>query len=526
MSPSSRNGILLALIALLLLLPAAAFHGMSGMELRTALFVRDILSKGPSLIPRLDGVPYHDYPPLYFLAAAASSKILGAVTPLSLTLPAVLSAVGTVIILSRFAALASPGVGLMAGLALVTTPLLLDVSSRATVDATLVFFITLALVSYHQYHASGKFSRLLLCCAGLAGGVFTKGPVGATIPIAVITVYLVLARRPREIITSLAMLLIFLILLGALCYGAVAHLEGRDAVTRLVNAQLLDRLRDKPNAPAAYYLGVFFAGFAPWSFFALMHYFRRGARASNEQGDIILFSRVWLLITFLMLSLASIKHSRYLLPASPPMALLCAAWWDDRVFPNGGRVFCIVLSLISRVCVVIIVGVLLFSLLAPFWLPTLARPLTWIIPALCLAALTVTRRAPRDDPRGSFTLLVWSVALGFLLHCQFALPRQSAKEEARTLVAAVERAAGNGPIVLYKIDKDHDGLKFLYWRKGTNKLVFADRTDVIAPPALVIADVDEKESILDSSCGGLQFLFEGRLGKRRCAVFKSAPAIR
>lgn len=76
------------------LLPAVAFRGLAGMEFRTALFVRELLRHGPSLIPRLDGAPYFDYPPLYFLVAAFSSRLLGAISPLSLALPSMLAAAG------------------------------------------------------------------------------------------------------------------------------------------------------------------------------------------------------------------------------------------------------------------------------------------------------------------------------------------------------------------------------------------------------------------------------------------------
>ncbi len=57
------------------------------MEFGTALFVRRTAPARPLPHPRLDGAPYFDYPPLYFLVAAFSSRLLGAISPLSLAPP-------------------------------------------------------------------------------------------------------------------------------------------------------------------------------------------------------------------------------------------------------------------------------------------------------------------------------------------------------------------------------------------------------------------------------------------------------
>ncbi len=527
MTDTTRNSLLLALLCGLFLIPAVAFRGPMGLEFRTALFVRDILQNGPSLIPRLDGSPYFDYPPLYFLSASLATRAIGAINPLSLALPGILSAMGTVFLISLLPGTISRPLGLMAGAALIVTPIFSDSSSQATVDPMLTFFISLALVAYYFYLSSRATRFFILACLGLAGGMLTKGPIGAAIPLSVMLVYL-LARRPwRACAINFMQLVAFLLLFAALCYAAVVLVEGRAAFKGLINAQLFDRVSDEPNASRAFYLGVFFAGFAPWSIFAFLQLFRRGDVEKADRPGILLYSKIWLLASFIMLTVANVKHTRYLLPAAPPTAILCAAFWEGGRSPRATRYFDAARSLIRGICIALLTSAIPFALAGPVWLPFASVLLIAAIPALSLAALlTVGRRGPGDS-RAVFYLLVWTLAVGFLIYCQYALPRMSAKEDAGRFVAAVEREANGRPILFLGVKKEYDGAKFFYWRKGGNELKFATTGDeaksllASRSPAILIAPAKMRAPIESTAGDSLDFLFEGRLGKRRCAVFRA-----
>jgi hypothetical protein len=97
MHRNTRGFPLLMAVCGLLLLPAALCHQLGGMEFRTALFVREILDRGPLFIPHLHGLPYFDYPPLYFLLAASCAKLTGSTSPFTLILPSILAAMGFLI---------------------------------------------------------------------------------------------------------------------------------------------------------------------------------------------------------------------------------------------------------------------------------------------------------------------------------------------------------------------------------------------------------------------------------------------
>ncbi len=531
MTDSTRDSLVLALICGLLLIPAAAFRGPIGLEFRTAFFVREILQNGPSIIPRLDGARYFDYPPIYFIAASLIARLAAAINPLSLALPAMLSGMATVYLTALLGGRASRTLGAMAGAALIVMPIFSESSSQATVDSMLTFFICLTLVAYYRYLSSGAPRFFYLACAGLAGGILTKGPIGAAIPVLVVLIYLLVGRRWRAFAMNFMRIGVFLLLFAALCASVITLGEGRAAFRGLLDAQLLDRVRDEPNACRAFYLGVFFAGFAPWSLFAFIQLFRRGDEDASPRGEILIFSKIWLLAVFILLTLASVKHTRYLLPAAPPTALLCAAFWEGGHAVRAARYFGAARSWIRGICIASIAAGALFSFAAPIWLPFASISLTLAILVAGLIALATVGRRPAGDAGAVYYLMAWTLAVGFLIYCQFALPWMSERENALPFVEAVERAANGRPILFLGIKKEYDGARYIYWRRGKNELRFAASIDesqaLLASrvPALLIAPAGMRTALEAASKGRLSFLFEGRMGKRRCAVFRAGTIV-
>ena len=519
---------LLGGLCALTLLPAAAFRGLTGMEFRTALFIREILHNGPSLIPRLDGAPYFDYPPLYFLAAALSSRLLGAISPLSLAIPSMLAALGTLLLVYFMAECERPGTGLRAGVALALTPLFFSCASQGIVDAMLVFFTTLTLAGCRWSVLGGARGGIAAACLGLAGGALTKGPIGVAVPLCAAVVWLCARGRIRELLGLLLRLGLFLTIFSAICVAAILFAEGRDSLARLMGAQLFERVGDEANQSRIYYLWVFLGGFAPWSVFALGRIFRRG---EPERREFDSFCACWFLSTFALLSLASIKHSRYLLPAAPPVAMLAAFFWEDLRTTGAPSWAPFVTPWVWRVCLALLAAGALVLAIAPVFLPAASPALSWCIAAACLLPLLVPALR-RKDGDGSFMLLAWTLSAGFLAFSQFDSPRMTAREEARPFVQAVERAAGGKRIVFYGIGKDADGLKFLYWRTGTAPLSFIESLPALhravdgTQPAILVLPSRERETVEKELGPRLRFLFEERLGKRRCAVFDLAGGAR
>ncbi|MCX6357037.1 MAG: hypothetical protein NT045_04030 [Candidatus Aureabacteria bacterium] len=231
------------------------------------------------------------------------------------------------------------------------------------------------------------------------------------------------------------------------------------------------------------------------------------------------------------MSLASIKHTRYLLPAAPPAAILCAAFWDGWLATHHSRVVLRALSTARTFCIAVLVAAGVFSLLAPLWLAVASPILIWAIPLACACAIGFCAPDRLERSGSVFGLIAATVAIGFICYTQFATPSVSRKEEARPFVEAAEREAGGGTIVFYGINKDADGLKFLYWRKGKNRLIFTETRDALlkalaaSPAPLLITPRKELDSLASFTGNRLQFLSEGRLGKRQCAILRDPEGL-
>ncbi|MEJ2744182.1 MAG: hypothetical protein P8123_00595, partial [bacterium] len=215
-----------------------------------------------------------------------------------------------------------------------------------------------------------------------------------------------------------------------------------------------------------------------------------------------------------------------------PTALLCAAFWEGSHGERATRYFSVARSLIRGICIALLAAAIPFALIAPLWLPFASVLLIPAIPALGLSAILTAGRRSSGDSRAMFYLLACTIAVGFLIYCQYALTRMSLKEDAAPFVEAVEREANGRPIFFLGIKREYDGAKFFYWRRGKNELKFAATVDdlrsplVAHAPALLIAPVKMRAQLESASNGGLDFAFDGKLGKRRCAVFRTGAIAR
>src|SRR5713101_2003826 len=86
-------------------------------EARFPMLAQDILSEGPWLLPRLDGIPHLNKPPMHAWLIALASWPTGAVTPWTASLPSVLAALVVIFATYRVARrLFDPATALVAGL--------------------------------------------------------------------------------------------------------------------------------------------------------------------------------------------------------------------------------------------------------------------------------------------------------------------------------------------------------------------------------------------------------------------------
>jgi 4-amino-4-deoxy-L-arabinose transferase-like glycosyltransferase len=174
-------------------------------EARTALVVREMLTTGDWVLPRVAGGIPSRKPPLYhWLTALTARRGLDATT---LRIPAAVAGAGAAAVTHLFGAhLGSPAVGLVAAAMLVASPDFFEWCRTGRMETLLVFDVALSLLGLARWLRLGGRSNAILFGVGLGLGVLTKGPPGL-LPLAVAILGVMACRyrpgRLRELAVGL-----------------------------------------------------------------------------------------------------------------------------------------------------------------------------------------------------------------------------------------------------------------------------------------------------------------------------------
>ena len=144
-------------------------------EPRFAAVALDMLRSGDWLIPRVGGDLYQDKPPLHFWLIAASLQLTGDLRSAFL-LPSMIASLGTLLLVYDLGRrLHGREAGLAAALTLACCVQFVKVTRGAQIDATLVFWITLALWAFGRHLLEAPRAGLVLLGGAAAGlGVIAK----------------------------------------------------------------------------------------------------------------------------------------------------------------------------------------------------------------------------------------------------------------------------------------------------------------------------------------------------------------
>ena len=305
-------------------------------EGRYAEIPREMLAARDFLTPRLNGVLYFEKPPLYYWSVAASLAILGP-TEMAVRLPGKLAAASMVLLAVAFARRRwGTRTGLLAGLILATSILLVALARIALIDPMLSLALaaaTFAFASFAEGEASGdaRRSRLALYAfhAACAAAILLKGLVGVVLPGGAIVVWTLVTGRWRTLqrVFSPGPLVLFLAL--AVPWHVAMALRHPDFLQFYFVHEHFQRFattEHRRTGPAVYFLPVLVAGFLPWTaFFGRFREswpgFTRGAwRARSTEA----FLWIWALLVFAFFSASKSKLIPYVLPIWPALSVLLA----------------------------------------------------------------------------------------------------------------------------------------------------------------------------------------------------------
>ncbi|MFQ5845822.1 MAG: ArnT family glycosyltransferase, partial [Planctomycetota bacterium] len=320
-------------------------------EARYAAAAREMITTGDPIVPRFNGAPRLDKPPLIYWLQAGAFRLLGT-GEAAARLPSLLAAIATLGLTTWWARRRlGPGAGAPAAAALATCLIFFACARLAITDMLLALWVTATLLLWHEAVLETQRParrRLAMAAAAACGLAFlAKGPVGVVLPALVMLAVAASSGRSGRITASG-------VLMGAAGVALVAGPWAAGLVARVGAGGVLEILRreayeravwglDHPR-PFHYLLVSFWATFLPWSLAAPFVLFR-AARASRRGRTAAPLPLIWFATVIIFFSLLADKNDAYLLPAAPALALLVTAFLPRRlVLASAGAAAALLLA--------------------------------------------------------------------------------------------------------------------------------------------------------------------------------------
>ncbi|HOV74780.1 MAG TPA: glycosyltransferase family 39 protein [Candidatus Hydrogenedentes bacterium] len=304
-------------------------------EPRFGQIAREMLQSGDFLVPRVNGEPYKEKPPLIFWLVAAVSWPFGDVSEATARIPPVFLGVITVAMaywLGR--RLYGHPTGLWAGAILMTSALFFREARSMRTDILLTACIMAFFCAHQAWTGSRRTRWLVAMYAALGAGLLAKGPPALVFP----ALYLVAFywRRWKDArglhpVIGLAVALALVLAWYIPARMAVAGMADAHATTNVgqeAYRQIVGRLFTGVSHPRPpwYYLVNVPVSLLPWTLllpWAIPWAWR------NRRDPSTRTLLCWIVPAFVFFSISSGKREMYLLPAYPAMAILIARGaWD------------------------------------------------------------------------------------------------------------------------------------------------------------------------------------------------------
>jgi 4-amino-4-deoxy-L-arabinose transferase-like glycosyltransferase len=299
---------------------------------------REMVATGDYITPRLNGVKYFEKPVLYYWMQAGAIKLFGA-SEWSLRLwSAFLAGLGCLAVYYAGYRLFGRSTGLFAAAILATSVWYDLMGSAITLDMAVTAFLTLALLAFllGTRAPPGLERRLWLYAFYVlaAAATLTKGLIGIVIPGMVIFAWIAVTRQwslLRSLYLPTGTLLFFAI--AAPWHVMVSLANPEFPWFYFVHehfARFLTTVHHR-SEPIWFFAPVLLVGMFPWSAF-FFEAVRRGLkdRHSGERTYAdTWFLLLWAGLVFAFFSMSGSKLATYILPAMPPLAILCGRYFAD-----------------------------------------------------------------------------------------------------------------------------------------------------------------------------------------------------
>jgi len=335
---------------------------------------REMIESGDYINPSFNYQPRFNKPVLSYWTVAASYHLFG-VSERSERLPIAASAI--VLIATAYAlgcAAWSREAGLLAALALATTPRFLMFSRRIIIDMGITMFMGLTLLCFvlAEVRPAHRRRYLLLMYVAAGFGVLTKGPVALVLPVLAILIALAVERRLTDLVKMMipaGVVIVSLIVLP--WYVALYQQHGWVYIREFFIDENLMRYAEPVGAArrgVLFYFPVLLTDLFPWSLLlpvalgsAWTVFAEVGSAtvAGRNRVQRILLS--WIAAIVLFFTFSRTKEDLYIFPAVAAEAALIGVVLA-RAFQGEGPRGVVRWSLILAGALVGLIGIGLFGL--------------------------------------------------------------------------------------------------------------------------------------------------------------------
>ena len=317
-------------IALAIYLPGSSVPFSNTAESQEALVAWEMVQAGDWILPRVNGELIPSKPPFFHWIAAGFSTVTGGVDELTARLPSIVSAAACVALVYVVGAGRwGPLAGVIAAVALATSPEWAKWATTARTDATFSFLLTAALLLGEHWLRKGDLHALFTLAAATGAATLAKGFAGAGLVALVLAVEIwrrgAWRRLPRPL-PLLCAAALFSAVAGTWYLAALAREGFAFFHKQIVLENVLRFLPNEEGGPSRhhswlFYVPMIFTGMLPWSL-VLPSALWRGYRERVTLEAFPAYLLTWIAVVFSVCTMASGKRTNYVLPLYPAAALL------------------------------------------------------------------------------------------------------------------------------------------------------------------------------------------------------------
>ncbi|MDR0775994.1 MAG: glycosyltransferase family 39 protein [Azonexus sp.] len=292
-------------------------------EARRAIPTQAMFASGDWLLPQLNGELYLTKPPLLYWLTTATSHLFGNVNEWSVRLPSALAAAVVVFAAYRYALRRfGPWAALFAVQVLIANATFARFARRAEIEmllTALCFGALLAALHFVQEQTGRRWILLSYLLLGLA--ILTKGPVALLFVTLPLLVYALVYRETRawQVLRN-PLGWGILLLVGSSWFLAVSLQMGFDIWQTTVQRDIMEKVQGATSYPLLDYVLWIPGDFLPASLLLLAAPLATWRRWKSDQRLTVLM--IAIAAPLLIFSVFSYKHTKYLLPIYPLLALL------------------------------------------------------------------------------------------------------------------------------------------------------------------------------------------------------------